>query len=180
MSNGAQAVTISGSGGQAQFTGAAYNGDLRAYITTAFAAVSGGQGTLPTGEVRTTQVNGINAAYSTAQANTQSGQVDVTIFAYAFDATHAYHFVVIAPAGQGVGPFSSLVQSVRRMTNAEAAAVKPRMIQVVTVKSGDTIASLSARMAYSSLQTERFLTLNALPAGVALRPGQRVKLVVYG
>ncbi len=179
MTNGSQAVTVSGSGGQAQFTGAAYNGDLRAYISTAFAAVSGGQGSLSSGEVQTTQVNGINAAYSTARANTQSGQVDVTIFAYAFDTNRAYHFVIIAPAGQGVGPFSSLVQSVRRMTANEAAAVKPRMVQVVTVKSGDTVASLSSRMAYSTMQAERFLTLNALPAGAALRPGQRVKIVVF-
>ncbi len=179
MSNGAQAVTVSGSGGQAQFTGAAYNGDLRDYIASAFSALAGGQGTLPTGDVQSTQINGINAAYSTVRANTQSGQVDVTIFAYAFDANRAYHFVVIAPAGQGIGPFSSLVQSVRRMTASEAAAVKPRMIRVVTVKSGDTIASMASRMAYSTMRNERFLTLNALRAGTALRPGQRVKLVVY-
>ena len=102
MSNGAQAVTISGSGGQAQFTGAAYNGDLRAYVGAAFRALAG-QGTINSGEVQRTQVNGIDAAYASARANTQSGQVDVTIFAYAFDATHAYHFVIIAPAGAGVG-----------------------------------------------------------------------------
>ena len=88
--------------------------------------------------------------------------------------------MIIAPAGQGVGPFSSLTQSMRRMSSTEAAAVKSRMIQVVTVKSGDTVASLSARMAYPTLQAERFRTLNALPAGAALRPGQRVKIVVYG
>ncbi len=180
MSNGAQAVTISGSGGQAQFTGAAYNGDLRAYIASAFTTLSGGKATLDASTVQTTQVNGISAASATALANTQSGQVDVTIYAYAFDATHAYHFVIIAPAGQGVGPFGSLTQSVRRMTAAEAAAVKPRKIQVLTVRSGDTIDSLSSRMAYASLKVERFLTLNALPAGTALRPGQRVKIVVFG
>ncbi len=180
MSNGAQAVTISGSSGQAQFTSAAFNGDLRAYVASAFSALAGGQGTMPTGEVQSTQINGINAAYSTVRANTQSGQVDVTIFAYAFEANRAYHFVVIAPAGQGIGPFSSLVRSVRRMTTAEAAAVKPRMIRVVTVKAGDTIASMASRMAYSTMQSERFLTLNALRAGTALRTGQRVKLVVYG
>ena len=179
MSNGAQAVTISGSGGQAQFTGAAYNGDLRAYIGAAFQALAG-QGTINFGDVQRTQINGIDAGYATAQANTQSGQVDVTVFAYAFDASHAYHFVVIAPAGAGLGPFGSLVRSVRRMTVAEVAAVKPRKIQVLTVRSGDTVASLSARMAYTSLKTERFLTLNALPTGTALRPGQRVKIIIYG
>ncbi len=179
MSNGAQAVTISGNGGQASFTGAAYNGDLRAYVGTAFQTLAG-QGTINVGDIQTTSVNGIPAAYASARANTQSGQVDVTVFAYAFAPNRAYHFVVIAPAGAGIGPFGGLTQSVRRMSNAEAAAVKPRKIQVVTVRSGDTVASLSARMAYASMKTERFLTLNALPTGAALRPGQRVKLIVYG
>ena len=179
MSNGAQAVSITGSGGQAQFTGAPYSGDLNAYIAAAFRAVAG-QGTINFGAVQRTRVNGIDAGYATASANTQSGPVDVSIFAYAFDATHAYHFVVIAPQGSGLGALAGLTQSMRRMTGAEIAAVRPRKIQVLTVQARDTVASLSARMAYRSLQTERFLTLNALPAGTTLRPGQRVKLVVYG
>ncbi len=179
MTNGAQAVTVSGNGGQAQFTGAAYNGDLRAYVGAAFKALAG-QGSINFGDVQTTRVNGIDAAYARATATTQSGQVDVTIFAYAFDTTHAYHFVIIAPAGSGMGPFSTLTQSMRRMTATEIAAVKPRKIQVLTVKSSDSVASLSARMAYTTLKTERFLTLNALPADAVLRSGQRVKIVIYG
>lgn len=179
MSNGAQAVTISGSGGQAQFTGAPFDGDLNRYVANAFSALTGGKGGIDVGQVRTQQVNGLNAATASARANTQSGQVDVTVFAYAFDAKSAYHFVIIAPAGAGLGPFSGMVGTMRRLTAAEAAAVKPRHIQVITVRNGDTIASLSAKMAYSSYQSERFLTLNALTAGAALRPGQKVKLVVY-
>jgi predicted Zn-dependent protease len=179
MSNGSQAVTISGNGGQAQFTGAAFDGDLNRYVVSVFSALTGGKSTIDSAKVTTRQVNGLNAATATASASTQSGQVDVTIFAYAFDAKSAYHFVTIVPAGGGMGPFSGMVQSMRRMTTAEVAAVKPRKIQVVTVKSGDTIASLAGRMAYSSYQTERFLTLNALTTGTALRPGQKVKLVVY-
>ena len=179
MANGAQAVTVSGSGGQAQFTGAAYNGDINAYIAAAFNALTGGKGGIDYGQVQTTTINGIPAAYARGRANTQSGQLDVTVFAYAFEAKTAYHFVLLAPAGSGVGPFSAMVQSVRRMTASEVAAVKPRRIDVVTVKAGDTVASLSARMAYGTFKTERFLTLNALPTGTALRPGQRVKIVVF-
>ena len=179
MSNGSQAVTISGNGGQAQFTGAAFDGDLNRYVVAAFSALTGGKSSIDPSRVTTRQVNGLTAAAATATANTQSGQVDVTIFAYAFDTKSAYHFVTIVPAGSGLGPFLGMTQSMRRMTTTEAAAVKPRKIQVVTVKSGDTIASLAGRMAYSSYQTERFLTLNALTAGTALRPGQKVKLVVY-
>lgn len=179
MANGTQAVTISGSGGQAQFTGAAYNGDMNTYVASAFAALTGGKGGVGSPDVQRRQVSGIDTASATARANTQSGPVDVTIFAYAFAPDRAYHFVIVTPAGTGVGPFAGMTQSMRRMTAADVAAVRPRRIHVVTVRPGDTVASLSRRMAYTSFQTERFLTLNAIPAGAALRPGQKVKLVVY-
>jgi predicted Zn-dependent protease len=60
------------------------------------------------------------------------------------------------------------------------AAIRPRVIDVVTVKAGDTVQSLANRMAYSDLKLERFLTLNSLQASSTLRPGDKVKLVVYG
>ena len=75
--------------------------------------------------------------------------------------------------------FEPMFRSFRRMTAAEAAAVKPRRVQVVAVKKGDTIASLSARMAYADLRQERFLVLNALAANAVLSAGQRVKIVTY-
>jgi predicted Zn-dependent protease len=125
-------------------------------------------------------VNGIPAAYSTARAQTQQGAVDVTVFAYRFESDRAYHFITIAPAGQGLGPFASMVQSVRRLTPQQAAAIRPRVIQIVTVDANDTVQSLAGRMAYDSYQAERFRILNGLGANDALRRGQRVKLVVYG
>ena len=54
------------------------------------------------------------------------------------------------------------------------------MIDVVTVRSGDTVQSLAGRMAYGNYQMERFLALNSLAANSRLTPGQKVKLVVYG
>jgi predicted Zn-dependent protease len=72
-----------------------------------------------------------------------------------------------------------MVQSVQRLSAQEAAAVKPRRVGVVTVKTGDTIQSLSRRMAYSDYQQDRFLTINALAANSVLRPGQRVKIVTW-
>ena len=70
--------------------------------------------------------------------------------------------------------------SLRRLSASEAAAIRPRRVDVVTVKSGDTVASLARRMAYSSYQAERFQVLNRLAANSRLTPGQKVKLVVYG
>jgi predicted Zn-dependent protease len=180
MQNGAQAVSIVGQQGQAQFSGGAFNGNLDTYIGQAFRAVVGQQAQVQYGQPRSTTVNGIPAAYSTARVNTQQGQVDLTIFAYEWDSNTAYHFAMITPAGQGIGPFASLVQSFGRLSAAEAAAIRPRMIDVVTVRSGETISSLAGRMAYNDLKQERFMVLNGLSSTSRLVPGQKVKLIVYG
>ncbi|PZU61162.1 MAG: peptidase M48 Ste24p [Sphingobium sp.] len=177
MENGAQAVSIAGSGGQAQFSGARYSGDLQAYVQSVFGGLSE-KGVGQIDAIRRTTVNGLPAGWLTLRANTGSQQVDITVFAYEFGPGTAYHFLLVTPAGQGIGPFSDMVGSLRRLNGDEAAKIRPRRVSVVTVRSGDTIASLSARMAYPELKTERFLTLNGLSAEDTLRPGERMKLIV--
>ena len=177
MQNGADAVSISGNGGQAQFTTGAYNGDMNAYIAAAFKAVAGNTAISP-GAIQRTTVGGIPASYSTARVNSQSGQVDVTVFAYEFSRSSAFHFVTLTKAGGG-SVFTPMFNSVRRLSTAEAAAIKPRRIDVVTVGRGDTVATLARRMAYSNYQSERFQVLNRLTATSRLTPGQKVKIVVY-
>ena len=178
LSNGSDAVTINGAGGRASFSGAAYSGDLKAYVASVFKAV-GGQTALDFGSVSSTQVNGLPTSFASASANTQSGPVIVTVYAYEFSPTSAFHIVGITPTN-GTSAFNSLFQSVRRLSTSEIAAIKPRVLRVVTVRSGDTVASLSARMAYQNNQTARFLTLNALSADAKLTSGQKVKIITYG
>ncbi|CAN5341122.1 M48 family metalloprotease [soil metagenome] len=177
MENAADAVGISGSGGQAQFLGAEYRGDLQAYVEAVFRKLAGQDARI--GTISRTTVNGLPAGYFIARATSGSSQVDITVFAYAFAPDTAYHFLLVTPAGAGMGSFAPMVQSVRRLSAQEAAGIKPRRIDVVTVKPGDTTAALAGRMAYADLRMERFLTLNGLRAGDALRPGQKVKIVTY-
>ena len=177
MQNGTDAVSISGNGGQAQFSTGPYNGDMNAYIAAAFRAVAGDTSVSP-GTIQRTTVNSIPASWSTARVNSQSGQVDVTVFAYEFSRSSAFHFVTLTQAGRG-SVFNSMFSSVRRLSTAEAAAIRPRRVDVVTVGRGDTVASLSRRMAFSKYQTERFQVLNRLTASSRLTPGQKVKIVVY-
>jgi predicted Zn-dependent protease len=177
MSNGSQAVVVSGSGGQAQFSGGKYDGNLSSYVGSVFKAV-GGQTQLAYGDVRTTEINGIRAAWSTANANTQSGAVVVTVYAYEFGPSTAYHFVSIS-AQNAANPFDGMFRSMRRLSDSEAASIKPRKIDVVTVKGGDTVASLAARMAYPDYREDRFRVLNALGANGTVRAGQKVKIVTY-
>ena len=181
IQNGTRAVSISGSNGQAQFSTGQFNGNLGSYIGQVFQSIAGQQaGQLRIPQPRSTTVNGIPAAYTTATAQTQQGAVDVTVFAYQWDQKTAYHFVTLTKGGAGIGPFSSLFGSLRRLTPAQAAAVRPRILDVVTVRAGETVQSLANRMAYNDLKLERFLTLNGLQANSRLVPGQKVKLVVYG
>jgi predicted Zn-dependent protease len=181
MQNGTRAVTIAGSNGQAQFSTGQFNGNLSSYIGQVFQSVAGQQsGQLQIPQPRSTTINGIPAAYTTARAQTQQGVVDVTVFAYQWDANTAYHFVMLTRGGAGIGPFGPMVSSLRRLSVNEAAAIKPRVLDVVTVRAGDTIQSLASRMAYNDLKVERFMTLNGLRANTALRPGDKMKIVVYG
>ncbi len=180
MQNSASAVSIQGSGGQAQFSGGRYNGQIDNYIYQVIRSLTGGRVQLAMAPIQRTMVNGIPASYVTGRANTSSGAVDVSVFAYQWDANTMYHFVTLTRAGQGLAPFGTMVDSLRRISTAEAAAIRPRVIDVVTVGRGDTIQSLASRMAYRDFKLDRFLALNGLAANSPLAPGQKVKLVVYG
>jgi len=116
MQNGTDAVTISGNGGQAQFSTGPYNGDMDAYIAAVFKSVAGNAAISP-GAIQRTTVNGIPASWSTARVNSQSGQVDVTVFAYEFSRGQAFHFVTLTQAGRS-SVFDSLFGSVRRLSTA--------------------------------------------------------------
>lgn len=179
MVNSTRAVSIQGQGGQAQMTTAAYNCNLETYVRSAFTALGGQNSTLAPQQLQRTTVNGLPAVYGTARVANGNSQVDVVVYAYEFARDRAYHFAVIAPAGSSA-TFNPMFQSMRRITQAEASAVVPKRLQVVTVARGDTVASLARRMAYDSAQEERFRVLNALASGDTLTPGQKVKLVVRG
>lgn len=179
MQNGTRAVSISGSGGKAQFGGGRYRGSLENYVYAAVQELADGR-QLAVAPPQRVMINGIPAAYTLTRANTSSGVVDVSVVAYQWAPDTIYHFIMLSPAGRGMGPFTSMVNSIRKITPAEAAAIRPRIVDVVTVGTGDTVQSLAGRMAYRDFKMDRFLALNGLAPSARLMPGQKVKLVVYG
>ncbi|MEQ1542932.1 MAG: M48 family metalloprotease [Novosphingobium sp.] len=179
MLNGTQAVTISGQSGKGQFASGPFSGDLDAYIRAAFGGLTeANQPKIDPGTITKTTVNGIPAAYATARVNNSNSPVDVTVFAYQFGTTSAFHFLTIAQAGGGA-VFDPMYASMRRISATEAGAVKPRKLVVITAKSGDTMAALAQRMAYTSAQLERLQVLNGFTASTKIVAGQKVKLVTY-
>ena len=180
MSNGTRAVTVSGSSGRAQFGGGAFNGALEDYVYRLFQELTRGQMQLRIPPPQRTFVNGIPAAYSTARVRSGRGVIDASVVAYQWAPGRMYHFVTITQGGSGLGPFAPMVNSLRRISQQEAAAIEPRVIRVVTIAPGDTVQTLANRMAYRDFRLERFLALNGLQATDRLQPGRKVKLVVMG
>jgi predicted Zn-dependent protease len=180
MSNGTSAVTISGSAGKAQFRGGQFTGSLDNAILLAFRQLTQGQANFAVPPPQHVTINGMPAAITTARVNTSSGLIDASVAAYQWDAQRIYYFVMLTPGGYGVAPFAPMINSLRRITPAEAAAIRPRVIHVERVRPGDSVQSLASRMAYRDFRLERFMSLNGLAANSPLVPGQKVKLVVYG
>ena len=179
MMNGTRAVSINGQSGRGQFTTGPFAGDLDAYVRSAFGALTEqGQQKIDPGQVNRTTINGLPAAYATTRVNTGQSTVDVTVFAYQFGPDQAYHFVTITQAG-GTGVFDPMFRSMRRISAAEAAAIKPRKLAVVTARAGDTVQSLASRMAYTDAPLDRFLVLNGLAANSRIVAGQKIKLITY-
>jgi predicted Zn-dependent protease len=85
-------------------------------------------------------------------------------------------------AAKGAAPdlerdFGVALGSVRELGRDEASAIRPQRIALVEAGPDDTVATLAARMT-TSRPLERFLLLNSLDRGDALRPGERYKVVV--
>lgn len=172
LANGADAVTIAGARGRAQFKMGAATADLAAFIADRFKELGA------TIDPATVRVTGKSASASVA-ASANNQPVDATIAALAWPGA-TYYFVVVTPQGSGIGPFQPLIDSLAPLTDAEAAAITGKRLRVIAVKKGDTIDALARRMAYPAFQKERFLTLNGLAEGTALKPGTLVKIVVTG
>lgn len=180
IQNGTSSVVVTGQGGQAQFAALNSTASVGDVVRQVFGQLAGQGGRIDYGNIRTGNVNGLPTAQATARAATGQSQVDVTVTAYDFGGNSKYYWVTIAPAGRGIGPFAPMLGSVARLSASEAAAIRPRVLDIVTVRSGDTVAGLASRMAYERYREERFRVLNGLGANDQLRAGQQVKLVVYG
>lgn len=177
--NGASSVAIGGQSAKGELSSGAYGGDLDTYVNAVFAGLDkNGQSSIRPASITHTTVNGIPAAYGAARANNDTGLSDIIVFAYELGPKQAVHFLTVAQTG-GADVFNSMFGSMRKISDSEAAAIKPRKVTVQTVKNVDTLQALAARMAYSDYQMERFLVLNGLTADSKLVPGQKIKLVVY-
>lgn len=178
LNNTPEAVEIAGPNNlKGKFGGgSAFSGGLDAYAI-AKAKETLGQTPATLGIATPGTTNGMPTVTLLARAQTRSGLVDVGVIAYNLNG-RAFHFVMMGPA-DGLTPTFPITQTFRELSANEIAALRPREIEIVTVRTGDTVASLSARMAYPDFKTERFLMINGMSAERPLRAGELLKIVRF-
>lgn len=185
MQNTAQYVIGGAENAQFAFAGGQVNSgtSTRAYLDQVWNGLFEGDAPQALGNIRNTSAGGMDGVMGGARLDQDGGSLDITIVAYRYDATHAYHFILIStPAATASyqSAFNSLLGSFRKMGSAEAATIKPLRIKIITVQSGDSISALGGRMAVEDYKVELFKVLNGLEDGENIRVGQRVKIVVEG
>jgi len=128
----------------------------------------------------TIEINGMEAATGAGRISGKDGRRDVRLVAIRFARDQIYRFLFLTSPDQTASfdeDFRRTTFSFRRLSTAEAAALKPLRIRVVTVRAGDTQESFARRMTVDDFPLERFRVLNGLGAGDALAPGRRIKIV---
>ena len=171
IDNTAAAVTAAGPGDVAvRFDGVSI--DQR--VSLADYVRSGWVAGLDPASVRQRTING-NEAVS-ARARAEGWQFDVTVIRAA---GQVYRLLTAAPAASNaLDRVAEEVGGSFRVLNAqERASLKPLRIRVVTVKAGDTVATLAAQMEGVDRKLDMFRLINAMSAGATVSAGGRVKII---
>lgn len=130
---------------------------------------------IDTNSVDEMAINGLPAATATAKGDEWSFR----IYAIRFG-SDVYRFIFAAKSktAEVDRAFRYSVGTFRRLTLAESEAARPYRLKIVTVRAEDTIEKLVARMAPIDRPLERFLVVNGMTSGQALKAGDEVKLIV--
>jgi predicted Zn-dependent protease len=174
-----QVVGTDGQGRLMVFDGApnAGSGDLRAYLQQGWIknqrlqdlqalSIDGRPAAVGFGQVA---VNGQLAQAMFAAVRGESGDVYRFLFARGSSFTRS-----------DVAAFEQSLRSFRRLSPAEAAALKPLRIELVTVRPGDTIETFARQMDVEEDPRGYFVLLNGLDRGRTLQPGEQVKVLKRG
>jgi predicted Zn-dependent protease len=120
-------------------------------------------------------INGFPAASAVAHGD----QWQFKVYALRFG-SDVYRFIFAAKQKNTESERNAreTVNSFRRLTLDEIQAARPLRIKIINVQPGDTVDSLSHRMAGLDHATERFRILNGLETHAQVKARDRVKIVV--
>ncbi|GAB2178032.1 M48 family metalloprotease [Dongia sp. agr-C8] len=132
-------------------------------------------------DVQSFEVNGMEAATGIAKGSINGTPVAIRMVAIRQSAKTVYRFMYATPPANfnaADRQFIASAQSFRNISAEEASGYAPKRLRVITVREGDTVASLSQQMQVEDDPVGWFRVLNHLGPSDQLQAGQKVKIVV--
>jgi predicted Zn-dependent protease len=134
-------------------------------------------------ESNSTSINGLDAIVGTYEGNA-SGIGKVTARAAHVAMGRSTYFIGgIAPPNlypHVVADFDRTIQSFRQLSQNEADAIKPNLLDLYTARAGDTWQSIAQRAGGGLVSANTLAIMNDSPIDEQPRPGDRIKIVVAG
>lgn len=124
--------------------------------------------------IREERINGLSSA--TALARGEGWRFKVRVIR---DGRQVYRFITAAPqTNTNLDAVSrAITGSFKVLSDAEIASLKPLLVKVVTVESGQTENALVSQMRGVSKPRTLFRLINGLTSGQRLSPGDKVKII---
>ena len=132
-------------------------------------------------DLETIDVNGMQAATGHAQVPGDSGPKNVRVVAIRYGGDQVFRFRFYTDPRQTQSmrdPLQRTTYSFAKLSEEEAASIRPHQLLVVPVRAGDTIAGLSRNMPHGRYNEEMFRVLNDLADGGGLETGRYVKTII--
>jgi predicted Zn-dependent protease len=153
-------------------------GDLTNYIARVWApGIAKNNRTGQLTGLRRERINGLDSASAVLPVQINNQVYEALLVAYRLDGK-LYRITGLTPRGSGLMPsIANAASTFRRLSGAEVGRLREKLIDIATVRSGDTPERLARNMNFDDYRVERFRVLNGLQPGAPLRARDRVKLV---
>jgi predicted Zn-dependent protease len=128
-------------------------------------------------DVEELTINGMAAATGHAQGRA----TDLRLVAIRYDRQTIYHMIFETPlrlTGRLSRGLRETTYSFRKLSQAEAARLKPLRLRIHRVRPGESAARIAAGMPFEDHHLRRFLVLNGLARDQKFPSGHRVKTVI--
>jgi predicted Zn-dependent protease len=130
-----------------------------------------------------TTINGLDAFVGTYQGSMENlGRVGLRA-AHVLHDRNVYMLAGIAPEagfGEEENVFNTSIRSFRPLTAAEAADIRPNLIDLYTTRTGDTWESIAERMSKGVVDPATLAIMNGRSISVQPTSGERLKVVIAG
>jgi len=125
-------------------------------------------------------INGMRAATATFPGTVNGKAMNIRVVAMRWSAERFARFQIAIPRNSSqetVDGLKRATYSFQRMSAQQKKQLKPYRIKIVKARSGDTVPSIAARMAFDDYKEMRFRVLNGMSAQDSIVSGRRYKIV---